>query len=146
MKQESSELSNLTRPIHCSHDGHSHGGCGPRQSADPAAVERAARLFRAMGDGHRLRLLEHLLAGECCVTEMVAAVGEKFSTVSQRLRVLRTEGLVARRRAGLHVFYSLADQHVTDLVASALAHAGELNGAGDSSTAGPAGPATEDDG
>jgi ArsR family transcriptional regulator len=85
-------------------------------------------MFRAMGDGPRLRMLQYLLAGECCVSEMVEALAEKFSTVSQRLRVLRTEGLVTRRRAGLHVYYALADRHVAELVANALDHAGELTG------------------
>jgi DNA-binding transcriptional ArsR family regulator len=115
-------------PVVCSHVGHAHGATGCRPAADPAALDRAARLFRAMGDSPRLRLLHLLSAGECCVTELVEDSAEKFSTVSQRLRVLRSEGLVARRRVGLHVYYSLADRHVADLVANALAHAGELNG------------------
>jgi len=101
-----------------------------RPLADPARLDRAARLFRAMGDGPRLAILHHLTAGECCVTEIVAATGEKFPTVSQRLRVLRTEGLVKRRRAGLHVYYELADGHVAGLLANALDHAGELNATG----------------
>jgi ArsR family transcriptional regulator len=93
---------------------------------DGAALERAARLFRAMGDAPRLRILELLAQGERCVSEIVTAVNEKFSTVSQRLRILRTEGLVARRRDGTHLIYSLADRHVTDLIHNALAHAHEL--------------------
>lgn len=84
-------------------------------------------LFRAMGDTARLKVLDFLSQGECCVGELVEATGEKFPTVSQRLRVLRAEGLVARRREGLHVYYSLADRHVVELLANALAHAGELN-------------------
>jgi ArsR family transcriptional regulator len=64
-----------------------------------------------------------------CVTEIVAAVQEKCSTVSQRLRILRSEGLIARRRDGNHVYYALADRHVADLILNALAHAGELNAA-----------------
>jgi ArsR family transcriptional regulator, lead/cadmium/zinc/bismuth-responsive transcriptional repressor len=92
----------------------------------PAALDRAAQLFRAMGDSPRLRVLELLKKGELCVTEIVAAVNEKFSTVSQRLRVLRGEGLIARRRAGNHLYYSLADRHVADLITNALAHAEEL--------------------
>jgi ArsR family transcriptional regulator len=79
-----------------------------------------------MGDGPRLRVLEMLSRGELCVTEIVQAMGEKFSTVSQRLRVLRTEGLIRRRRIGTHVYYALADQHVADLLHNALAHAAEL--------------------
>jgi ArsR family transcriptional regulator len=74
-----------------------------------------------------LRLLELLSGGECCVTEIVQALGEKFSTVSQRLRLLRSDGLVRRRRAGTHIFYALADQHVLDLIQNALAHADELD-------------------
>jgi DNA-binding transcriptional ArsR family regulator len=85
-----------------------------------------------MGDGPRLRVLEFLSHGECCVTELVEATGEKFPTVSQRLRVLRAEGLVTRRRDGLHVYYSLADRHVASLLANALDHAGELNASGTS--------------
>lgn len=99
-----------------------------RLATDEAALERASRLFRALGDAPRLRLLHFLLAGEVCVGELVTALGEKFSTVSQRLRILRTEGLVARRRDGAHVYYTLADAHVKGLVTNALAHAAELNG------------------
>lgn len=83
-----------------------------------------------MGDGPRLRLLKLLAQGERCVTEIVETVGEKFSTVSQRLRLLRGEGLIARRREGTHLFYALADRHVADLIHNALAHAGELESAG----------------
>src|SRR3954464_8123039 len=93
------------------------------------ALERAAQLFRAMGDAPRLRILDLLKNRELCVTEIVAAVGEKFSTVSQRLRILRGEGLVTRRRDGNHLYYGLADRHVADLILNALAHANELNAA-----------------
>jgi len=79
-----------------------------------------------MGDGPRLRILELLGRRERCVTELVAAANEKFSTVSQRLRVLRTEGLIVRRREGNHLIYALADRHVADLIDNALAHALEL--------------------
>jgi ArsR family transcriptional regulator len=98
----------------------------PEPRIPPAALARAAQLFRAMGEASRLRILELLKPGEMCVTEIVAAVNEKFSTVSQRLRILRSEGLIARRREGTHVFYRLADRHVVDLIRNALAHADEL--------------------
>lgn len=90
-----------------------------------AAVERASRIFRALGDPSRLRLLAQLAGGEACVTEVAAAEGDELSTVSQRLRVLRNEGLVSRRRQGKHIVYGLADQHVVDLIFNALEHANE---------------------
>src|SRR5207249_11229800 len=103
-------------------------GKGPSRTSfrGMADLERAARLFSALGDAPRLQLLQFLTTGEACVTEMVAAVNDKFSTVSQRLRILRTEGLVKRRRQGTHLFYALADRHVADLIHNALAHADEL--------------------
>ena len=88
-------------------------------------LERASRIFRALGDPSRLRLLALLAKGEACVTEVSEAEGEEISTISQRLRVLRNEGLVSRRRQGKHIVYGLADQHVADLIFNALEHASE---------------------
>ena len=87
------------------------------------ALDRAARLFRAVGDPPRLKLLALLARGEACVSEL--AGDEQLSTVSQRLRILRTENIVERRREGKHIYYTLADQHIASLVENALAHAGE---------------------
>jgi ArsR family transcriptional regulator len=100
---------------------------GGNASLAPKALERAAEILRAMGDAPRLRILDLLKRQELCVTEIVAAVGEKFTTVSQRLRLLRSEGLIVRRRAGNHIYYALADRHVVDLILNALAHAKELD-------------------
>jgi ArsR family transcriptional regulator len=92
----------------------------------PEALEVAARLFRAIGDTPRLRLLVLLGQGEACVTELAQAERENISTISQRLRVLRSEHLVVRKRRGKHINYGLADQHVVDLVFNALAHVNEV--------------------
>ena len=51
--------------------------------------------------------------------------GEALSTISQRLRVLRSEKIIVRRREGKHVNYLLADSHIADLVKNAMAHADE---------------------
>ncbi len=106
------------------HDSHAHAPAAAPAYAE-ASFDAAARLFRAAGDRERLRLLALLAQGERCVTELAGVVEATLSTVSQRLRVLRTEGLLARRREGKHVYYSLADGHVADLIASALEHAEE---------------------
>lgn len=70
-------------------------------------------------------MLAQLAQGDMCVTELAESEGESISTISQRLRVLRSENLVVRRRQGKHINYALADQHVMDLVYNALAHAAE---------------------
>jgi ArsR family transcriptional regulator, lead/cadmium/zinc/bismuth-responsive transcriptional repressor len=107
--------------------------CGPEEHARRARnatvsddqLERAAAIFRAAGDLSRLKLLHRLCDGEWCVTELAEAAGVGLSTVSQQLRLLRAERIVARRRAGKHIFYSLADAHVSDLIQSAIDHAAE---------------------
>ena len=97
----------------------------PKLEAPALVIEQAAALFRALGDSARLSLLARLAQGEYCVTELAAATGEGLSTISQRLRTLRSERLLRRRRVGKHVYYTLADEHVALLIESALAHASE---------------------
>jgi ArsR family transcriptional regulator len=91
----------------------------------PQAMERAAGIFRALGDTPRLRLLALLSQGPACVTELAEAEAENISTISQRLKVLHAENLVTRKRQGKHIQYMLADQHVVDLLFNAMAHATE---------------------
>lgn len=105
--------------------GHDHPNRPRAKLVNAEALERAARLFRALGEESRLRIVAALAQGEACVTELAQASEESLSTVSQRLRVLRAENIVVRRRQGKHINYALADAHVTELVFNALAHAGE---------------------
>jgi ArsR family transcriptional regulator len=94
-----------------------------------ASLRRAARLFRAVGDLGRLRVLVRLSHGETCVGGLANDLGDNMSTVSQRLLALRRQGLVRRRREGKRVYYRLADQHVLDIVANGVAHAAEIEAA-----------------
>lgn len=108
----------------CREEEHS----GVPATFSPASGEsfgRAARMLHAAGDEARLRLMIRLSENEMCVTEIAAESGEGMSTVSQRLKILRGEGLVVGRREGKHVYYSLADRHVYDVILSILAHADE---------------------
>ena len=106
-------------------DARDHRAAALQPPVGPEAMERAAAIFRALGDVPRLRLLALLSQGASCVSELAAAEGVDLSTISQRLRVLRAERLVRRQREGKHINYSLADQHILDLVFNALAHASE---------------------
>jgi ArsR family transcriptional regulator len=111
-------------PVPC--EPHEHSPRVPVDlGASDEAFERAAAIFRAAGDVARLRLLARLASGEWCVSELAEAADSGLSTVSQQLRLLRSEKLVVRRRVGKHIFYRLADAHVLALVQSALSHASE---------------------
>lgn len=102
-----------------------HRGAARHLPVNPESMDRAAAIFRALSEVPRLRILALLSQGPSCVSELAAAEGEDLSTISQRLRVLRAERLVKRQREGKHINYSLADQHILDLVFNALAHASE---------------------
>jgi DNA-binding transcriptional ArsR family regulator len=107
----------------CSHEGHSSQRF--QIPVNEPAIERTARIFRALGEPARIRLLARLAQGEACVTELAELEGESITVISQRLRVLRADNIVGRRRDGKHILYYLADQHVLDLVFNGLAHASE---------------------
>jgi ArsR family transcriptional regulator, lead/cadmium/zinc/bismuth-responsive transcriptional repressor len=99
----------------------------PEPTLSAETLQRAAALFRAAGDPARLALLSLIGAGERCVSELAELTGEQMSTISQRLKLLRSAQLVRRRREGKHIYYRLADAHVAALIHSALEHAAEAD-------------------
>ena len=119
-----------TSPAECAVDEHARR-VPPKQRPTEEAFRRAASLFRAAGEITRLRLLARLAEGEWCVTELAEAAGVPLPAVSQQLSVLRAERIVGHRRAGKHVYYSLLDEHVIELIQNALEHASEARKLGD---------------
>lgn len=91
----------------------------------PEEIRNLADLFSMAADPTRLSLLIALLGGERCVCELSGETESSMSTVSHQLRLLRAGGLVAQRRDGRHVFYSLADDHVRMLIDIGLSHTRE---------------------
>lgn len=90
----------------------------------PDTVECLSRLFSSLADPTRLRILHALLiTKELCVCDLAAIADLSVSAVSHQLRLLRDRSLVKARRDGRMVYYSLVDQHVTDLMDSGITHA-----------------------
>ncbi len=103
--------------------------CSPEEhhartsSLNDEACERAAAIFRALGDPQRLRILMLLESTELCVSELQRALGDPMPAISQRLRLLRSERVLRSRRDGKHIYYSLADDHIARLITNGLLHA-----------------------
>lgn len=93
-------------------------------SPKQALYAEFAGLARALGHAHRLELIEHLAQGERGVEALAARTDLSVANTSQHLQQLRRAGLVASRRDGKFVLYSLADDGVLDLLA-ALHHVAE---------------------
>lgn len=83
------------------------------------------RLFQALGDATRLRILGLLLTGEVCVCHIHESLRIPQPKASRHLAYLRRAGLVETRREGLWVYYRLADalDPVVDTIRLAVAHA-----------------------
>lgn len=77
-------------------------------------VRPASRLFKALGDETRLRIVALLSHGELCVCHLQEALGLAQPTVSRHLATLRAAGVVEQRRAGKWVYYRLARQGSED--------------------------------
>jgi DNA-binding transcriptional ArsR family regulator len=89
----------------------------------PELLVLIAERFRSLGEPTRLRLLDALRAGETTVTDLVEKTGLGQANVSKHLASLYAAGLVARRRSGLFVYYTIADDRIfslCDLVCSQL--------------------------
>jgi ArsR family transcriptional regulator len=69
---------------------------------------RTARLFHALSDETRLRILARLRGGERCVCELMDAVDAAQSRLSFHLKALKDAGIVIDRREGRWNYYSIA--------------------------------------
>lgn len=85
-------------------------------------LSNLSELFKILGDGTRMRILNALSHHELCVCDLVTIIGMSQPAVSHQLRLLRAAKLVRYRKAGKNVYYSLADDHVTILLSTALEH------------------------
>jgi ArsR family transcriptional regulator len=69
-----------------------------------------SRLFKALADETRLRMVALLTHGELCVCHVEAGLGLTQSNASRHLAVLRAAEVVETRREGTWVYYRLAPQ------------------------------------
>ena|SRR5579862_6643840 len=75
-------------------------------------AELIARRFRLLGDPLRVRILDLLRDQELSVNELAERLGAGQQNASKHLALLAEAGMVARRKAGTHVYYRIADEGV----------------------------------
>jgi len=83
---------------------------------DENAVKMQSRLFKALSDTTRLKILMLLDIREMCVCEIMVAMDLTQPTASHHLGILEGVDLVKDRREGKWVFYSLKDKRTMRLV------------------------------
>ncbi len=87
-----------------------------------SSVFLLADFFKNFADPTRLKILTALDDNPLCVCEISEALSMTDSAVSHQLKILRDADLVRSQRQGKHIFYSLADAHVKDIIEKAIEH------------------------
>jgi rhodanese-related sulfurtransferase/DNA-binding transcriptional ArsR family regulator len=90
-------------------------------SSDPAKerlYQAIGRVAAALGSAGRLQLLEFVAQGERSVDALAAMTGLSVANTSKHLQALRQAGLVSARKEGLRVYYAIAGDDVSLLLAA----------------------------
>lgn len=88
----------------------------------PDDARLIARFFQALADPTRVRMIRALSQQEWCVSDLTQALGMDQPAVSHQLKYLREMGLVRRTKTGRHVYYTLSDAHLRDILISSIDH------------------------
>jgi ArsR family transcriptional regulator len=112
------------------------GCCSPlaREPLSASQSVELARVFKALGDPVRLRLLSLIAShqgGEACVCELTGAFDQTGPTISHHLKVLREAGLISGERRGTWIYYRVqpaALQRLSDVLVPGSAEVSVVGG------------------
>lgn len=93
-------------------------------SADQA--QQIARFFQVLSDPTRVRLVKALADGQWCVSDLVQALEMDQPAVSHQLKYLRKLGLVAWHKEGRHVYYTLDNLLLRDILLAVIIKTDDL--------------------
>lgn len=112
-------------------------GCCSPLVREPLSAEQSvtlARLFKALGDPVRLRLLSLIAShagGEACVCDLTGVFDLTGPTISHHLKVLRKAGLITGDRRGTWIYYRIqpdALQRLSDVLVPSATDAPAVGG------------------
>lgn len=85
-----------------------------------------AEFFKVFADSTRMKIIYALMENELCVCDIANIVQTTQSAISHQLRILKQSKLVKFRKEGKVVYYSLDDEHITQIVKKGCEHIEEL--------------------
>jgi DNA-binding transcriptional ArsR family regulator len=89
------------------------------KNLSPRQMERVfsevAAYFTVLSEPARLRIMYAICAGEKSVSEVVQMCGTSQANVSRHLRALHKVGILQRRKEGVTVYYSIADDATIEM-------------------------------
>ncbi len=100
-----------------------HEHCPAKITPDYDRLYDLSEFFKVFGDSTRISIISVLHeGGEMCVCDIADTLGISQSAISHQLRILRTAALVKPRRDGKTIYYSLDDEHVSEIYEVGLQH------------------------
>jgi len=86
---------------------------------DEEALNSETRIFKALADSNRLKIVKLLKEGELCACELTIALSSSQSTVSHHLSVLKNAGLIKERKEGKWSYFRLSEGAVIEILKQA---------------------------
>ncbi len=81
---------------------------------DPV-FDTVASYFAVLSEPTRLKIMHALCLGEKTVSDIVAETGATQTNISRHLGIMRRQGVLARRKDGIRIFYSVTDRTMVEL-------------------------------
>ena len=90
--------------------------CTQAKKIDGEEIATDIKVFKAVADATRLKILKLLTAGELCISEIMLALKKPQSSISHNLSILEDAGLIKERKEGKWCLYRISDVTVVDMV------------------------------
>jgi ArsR family transcriptional regulator len=111
-------LMHLVRAGLCPHEDPLKYAAELKQLADTVAktedIEKRSKVFKALADATRLRILKLLEIREMCVCEIMIALDLTQPTASHHLKILENAGLVRSKKEGKWVYYNVTNPKLVE--------------------------------
>lgn len=85
-------------------------------------TETLSTFYKVFGDQTRIKILFLLLKKELCVNDIALLLHMNQPAVSHQLRILRQNKIVKCRKEGKLSYYSLDDEHVSNIIEQGIQH------------------------
>ena len=93
-----------------------------KQMPEDSKLVETANLLKVFGDPTRIKIICALMKAEMCVCDLSSLLDVSRTAVSHQLKTLKQTRLVKYRRDGKVIYYSLDDEHISEIFETAYEH------------------------
>lgn len=90
-------------------------------------ITQISNLFKVLGDSTRVKVVWALKDREMCVCDIAATLEMTKSAISHQLKTMKDYNVVKCRRVGKNIFYSLNDEHITNIIEITQVHVNHMD-------------------